>query len=116
MRVIDVVSCGQNVQGVILVIDVARIKLSAFMAIGKGKGIRSLIVPPFWITDDFTETINRDLTESIQQIEDLRAKTNWLLQALKNVAASANLDPSESANIRDVVDAVGSTIPPYSLD
>jgi hypothetical protein len=66
-----------------------------------------------WITNVFTKTKARDLTESVQLIDELKAKNNTLLQALKRLATSPNLDPTESANIRGVINTVGITLSSY---
>jgi hypothetical protein len=113
MRVTDVVYCEQNVQGLILVITAVRMERSAFLAIGEGKETRSLIPHPLWITNVFTKTEPRDLTESVQLIDELKAKNNTLLQVLKSLATSPNLDPTESADVRGVINAVGFTISSY---
>ena len=64
----------------------------------------------------FTDAEDRDLTHSVQHIEDLKGTINFLLQALKNVAASSNLDPTESANVQNIINAVGFKISPYKLN
>jgi len=56
------------------------------------------------------ERNKKNLIESVQFIDELKAMNNTLLQALKGVAISPNLDPTESASIRDVINTVGSTI------
>jgi hypothetical protein len=58
---------------------------------------------------------NRDLPESLQRIEDLKAKNHLLLQTLKDIAASPNLDPNESANIREMIVTVGIHLRPNNL-
>lgn len=47
------------------------------------------------------------LIEIVPQIEDLKDKNNMLVQTLKNIAASPNLDPNESAKIREIILTVG---------
>jgi len=58
-------------------------------------------------SDRKRERNKKVLVEIVPQIEDLKAKNNMLLQTLKNIAASPNLDPNESANIREIILAVG---------
>jgi hypothetical protein len=55
----------------------------------------------------FTKSSNRELAASLQQIADLKVKTDLLLRTLKNVAASPNLDLNESSDIMDVINNVG---------
>jgi hypothetical protein len=50
-----------------------------------------------------TERWDRDLAESLLQIEDLKTKNNMLLDALKTVAASPNLDHIETTKIREMI-------------
>ena len=53
----------------------------------------------------------RALDESLVHIENLKAKINGLVFALKTVAGNLHLGPDESANIRDAIANVGPQIP-----
>jgi hypothetical protein len=99
--VTDVVYCGPSVQGVIPVTDAEGTMLSAFSAIGRGKGTKSRNAHSD--DDQFTNTVGRKLTESIVQNEQLKGKIDLLVQVLRDVAASANLDSTESDNVRQAI-------------
>jgi hypothetical protein len=82
---------------------------SAFSAIAREKGTKSPNCTVILNDDLFTNVLDRELIESIEQNEDLKGKINLLVQVLKDVAAGANLDSTESANIRQAILKVGSS-------
>ncbi|ETI22146.1 hypothetical protein G647_06219 [Cladophialophora carrionii CBS 160.54] len=49
------------------------------------------------------ERNKKDLAESLLQIEELKTKNSMLLDALKTIAASPNLDSTETGNIREMI-------------
>lgn len=49
----------------------------------------------------------RELARSLQYIKELRVKNSLLLQALKDLATSPNLDLNESARVNDCIKKVG---------
>ena len=59
-----------------------------------------------------TKLDTRELGESRLQVEDLKAKNNMLLQALKTLARNPRLDSNESDSIKEIILNVGSQ---YSL-
>jgi len=76
------------------------------MASENVKEIRSLDLYLLQVRN-FTKPINSDLARSIQRIEELETKTDLLQKELENIATSSNLDPKESASIREVLFNVG---------
>src|SRR4051812_13054923 len=108
-RVIDVVYCVRNVRGEILVINAEMNMPSAFSAIAREKGTKSPTCTVILNDDQFTDAMDRDLIESIEQNEELKGKINLLVQVLQDVAASPTLDSTESANIRQAILKVGSS-------
>lgn len=103
---ISVVYCVSNAQEEVLVADVGRMGRIAFMATESVKETKSLD-PRLFRSRSFTKPGGSDLAKSIQRIEELETKNNLLQQALESVATSRNLDPNESASIRDALFNVG---------
>jgi nucleoid-associated protein YejK len=53
--------------------------------------------------EQFTNVVLRDLAESLKRIEDLDFKARTLLQTLKDIASSPNLNAAESAKVREAI-------------